>query len=92
MSMTVTPKPDPERYPLPQFDKLAVGLHDELHEKCSLVNLEGKFIGFSPEDSVPILAAALKSAYLTAQSVTRERYQQTINELTERIKHLERVQ
>lgn len=38
-------------------------LHDAVHEKAALVDMEGRVVGWAPEDSVVLLAAALQEAY-----------------------------
>lgn len=55
------------------FDKLAGDLHDAVHEASALVNLEGQTIGWAPEDAIPLIAAALKQAYVAGRESAKEK-------------------
>lgn len=45
------------------FEKLAGDLHDQIHERSALVNMQGVEIGWAPEDSIPLLAQELEAQY-----------------------------
>lgn len=48
---------------LPNFMKLAGELHDQVHEACGLVSLNGTDVGWAPEEGIPLIAEALKQMF-----------------------------
>lgn len=44
----------------PDFMTLAGELHDQVHEACGLVSLNGADVGWAPEEGIPIIAQALR--------------------------------
>lgn len=47
----------------PNFMEIAGQLHDQVHEVCGLVAMDGKDVGWAPEEGIPMIAAALKEMY-----------------------------